>query len=141
MRYNDMENLIQFSKALADPTRVRILAAIRLGGECLCVCEMVDALDLSQSTLSTHLRVLRNAGLVLATRRQTWVEYRLSPEFEGVIEALLDAFDTYQSDRIQQDALRLRERIAMRVDGCCVVGLERTQIGGNHERKQMRVLH
>ncbi len=132
-----MEKLVQFSKALSDPTRVRILNAIRLGGDSLCVCEMVDAIELSQSTLSTHLQVLRNAGLVVTSRRQTWVEYRLSPEFAGLVEALLDAFDIDQSHQFQQDAERLESRLAMREAGCCVVGFDKTQYGGNHERQML----
>lgn len=135
-----MENLLQFSKALADSTRVRILSAIRIVGEGICVCELVDALNLSQSTISTHLQVLRNSGLVQANRRQTWVEYRLSPDFSGLVEAMLDAFDVAQNLTIQQDAERLQNRMGMRVQGCCVIGSERTTNGGNHERKQMQML-
>ena len=57
-----MDELVLTAKALADATRVRILAALR-GGE-LCVCELGDALGVTQSTLSTHLQVIREAGLV-----------------------------------------------------------------------------
>ena len=61
-----MNELLVTAKAFADPTRVRSLAALR-GGE-LCVCELSDALGVTQSTLSTHLQVIRDAGLV-QTRR------------------------------------------------------------------------
>jgi ArsR family transcriptional regulator, arsenate/arsenite/antimonite-responsive transcriptional repressor len=65
-------------KALADPSRVAILSMLAAEEE-LCVCVLTDALDVSQPTISHHLRVLREAGLVEATRRGTWAFYRLVP--------------------------------------------------------------
>jgi ArsR family transcriptional regulator len=66
-------------KALGDPTRLAILDRLRCCDEC-CVCDLNAAFDLSQPTISHHLRVLRDAGLVTATRRGTWVYYRLERE-------------------------------------------------------------
>jgi ArsR family transcriptional regulator, arsenate/arsenite/antimonite-responsive transcriptional repressor len=71
-------------KALADPTRVAIVNRLA-GADEVCVCVFVDELGLAQPTVSHHLRVLRDAGLVEARRRGTWAFYRLVPE---VIEAL-----------------------------------------------------
>ena len=61
-----MHDLTALGQALVEPTRVRLLAALRHGE--LCVCELVDALEISQSTLSGHLQVLRQTDLV-ATRK------------------------------------------------------------------------
>ena len=66
-------------KALADPTRVEIVRRLACCDEC-CVCDLNDAFDLSQPTISHHLKVLRDAGLVAATRRGTWMHYRLEEE-------------------------------------------------------------
>ncbi|WP_373281338.1 metalloregulator ArsR/SmtB family transcription factor [Nocardia transvalensis] len=68
-------------KALADPVRLRVLSLIaaRGGGE-VCVCELTPAFDLSQPTISHHLKVLREAGLIDSQRRGTWVYYRVIPE-------------------------------------------------------------
>jgi ArsR family transcriptional regulator len=66
-------------KALADPTRVAIVNRLA-GAPEVCVCDLTDAFDLSQPTISHHLRVLREAGLVDVTRRGTWAYYRLVPE-------------------------------------------------------------
>jgi len=66
-------------KALADPTRVAILSMLSAEDE-VCVCVFTGELDLSQPTISHHLRILREAGLVEATRRGTWAFYRLVPE-------------------------------------------------------------
>jgi ArsR family transcriptional regulator len=74
-------------KALADPTRVAIVNCLA-GSDEVCVCELVDAFDLSQPTISHHLRILRDAGLVEAERRGTWAFYRLVPE---AIDALRGA--------------------------------------------------
>jgi ArsR family transcriptional regulator len=68
-------------KALADPARVAILNRLaQPGTQTVCVCELVPALRLSQPTVSHHLRILREAGLVTAERRGTWAFYRLVPE-------------------------------------------------------------
>ena len=66
-------------KALADPTRVAIVNRLAAADE-VCVCDLTAAFDLSQPTISHHLRILREAGLVGATRRGTWAYYRLVPE-------------------------------------------------------------
>jgi ArsR family transcriptional regulator len=75
-------------KALADPTRVSIVNRLACADEC-CVCDLTEAFDLSQPTVSHHLRILRDAGLVEAERRGTWAYYRLVPE---AIERLRDVF-------------------------------------------------
>ena len=66
-------------KALADPTRVAIVNRLAGAGE-VCVCAFVEELGVSQPTVSHHLRILREAGLVDARRRGTWAYYRLVPE-------------------------------------------------------------
>ncbi len=67
-------------KALGDPVRLRLLSLIgaREGGE-ICVCDLTSAFTLSQPTISHHLKVLREAGLIDSDRRGTWVYYRLVP--------------------------------------------------------------
>jgi ArsR family transcriptional regulator len=77
-------------KALADPVRLRLLSLIgaRTGDEA-CVCELVDAFDLSQPTISHHLKVLREAGLITSERRGTWVYYRALPDALEELASLL----------------------------------------------------
>jgi ArsR family transcriptional regulator len=75
----EREELARRFRALADPTRVGLvnrLAAI----EEACVCDLTAAFALSQPTISHHLKILREAGLVEAERRGTWAWYRLVPE-------------------------------------------------------------
>ena len=74
-------------KALADPTRVSIVNRLA-AGEC-CVCDLTAVFELSQPTVSHHLRILRDTGLVEAERRGTSALYRLVPD---AIDRLRDAF-------------------------------------------------
>jgi len=77
-------------KALADPTRVAIVNRLAAADE-VCVCDFVASLDLSQPTISHHLRILRDAGLVEASRRGTWAYYRLIPEAVDALRGALAA--------------------------------------------------
>ena len=84
--------LAQVFKALGDPVRLRLLSLIgaHQGGE-VCVCELTDAFNLTQPTISHHLKVLREAGLITSERRGTWVYYRLEPAALDRMGALLTA--------------------------------------------------
>jgi ArsR family transcriptional regulator len=66
-------------RALADPTRVAIVNRLASTDE-VCVCDLNSAFQLSQPTISHHLKVLRDAGLVESSRRGTWAYYRLVPD-------------------------------------------------------------
>jgi ArsR family transcriptional regulator, arsenate/arsenite/antimonite-responsive transcriptional repressor len=76
-------------KALGDPVRLRLMSMIASRPEA-CVCDLTGAFDVSGPTISHHLRVLREAGLVDAERRGTWVYYRVRPEAVAQLGALLD---------------------------------------------------
>lgn len=84
------EDLATVFKALGDPVRLRLLSMIasRAGGE-VCVCELTPAFELSQPTISHHLKLLRHAGLIDCQRRGTWVYYWLLPETTDKLAALL----------------------------------------------------
>lgn len=77
-------------KALADPVRLRVLSLIasHAGGEA-CVCDVTGAFDLTGPTISHHLKVLREAGLITGDRRGTWVYYRAHPEVLQQVAGLL----------------------------------------------------
>jgi ArsR family transcriptional regulator, arsenate/arsenite/antimonite-responsive transcriptional repressor len=84
-------DLARVFKALGDPVRLRLLSLIASheGGEA-CVCELTDVFDLSGPTISHHLKVLRDAGLVTGDRRGTWIYYRVRPERLRQASTLLD---------------------------------------------------
>ncbi len=73
------EELAARFKALADPTRVAIVNRLAAAPE-VCVCDLTASFDLSQPTISHHLKILREAGLVESSRRVTWAYYRLVPD-------------------------------------------------------------
>jgi ArsR family transcriptional regulator len=82
--------LAQVFKALGDPVRLRLVSLIgaHQGGE-VCVCDLTEAFDLTQPTISHHLKVLREAGIITSERRGTWVYYRLEPAALERMAALL----------------------------------------------------
>jgi len=77
----DAEDLAGLFKAIADPARLRLLSLIAAqpSGEA-CVCHFMKPLGLSQPTVSHHLRILHEAGLLARERRASWVYYRIVPE-------------------------------------------------------------
>lgn len=77
-------------RALGDSTRLEIVGLLAAQGKELCVCELESHFNLSQPTVSHHLRILREAGVVSSERRGTWVYYALEP---GVRQEL-HAFDS-----------------------------------------------
>ncbi|MFK4789191.1 metalloregulator ArsR/SmtB family transcription factor [Microbacterium sp. ZW T5_56] len=100
-------------KAIADPLRLRMLSAIATDprGEA-CVCDLAELSEVSQPTISHHLKVLKETGMLLSERRGTWVYYRIAPARRGAVTALLDAFapaatlDTVEDDAERVEALR-----------------------------------
>lgn len=87
----DAAELAGAFKALADPVRLRLLSLIASheGGEA-CVCDLTGEFDVSQPTISHHLKVLREAGLLTSRRRGTWVYYRVRPETLAALARLLE---------------------------------------------------
>ncbi|MDX2544935.1 ArsR/SmtB family transcription factor [Streptomyces sp. WI04-05B] len=89
-------SLARMFKALSDPVRLRLLSMIasHAGGEA-CVCDLTGPFDVSQPTISHHLKVLREAGLVGSERRGTWVYYWIQPaalnQLSGLLQAAPDA--------------------------------------------------
>ncbi len=109
-----MRALTAFNHALSDPTRWRI--ALLVAEQSLCVCELEDGLRLPQSTLSSHLTVMRDAGLLEVERRGKWAFYRLADGLSSVFDVMrlhwageLDGDLTLKADRERTD-----QRVALR---------------------------
>ncbi|MFG3717162.1 ArsR/SmtB family transcription factor [Streptomyces massasporeus] len=90
--------LAKLFKALGDPVRLRLLSMIasRSGGE-VCVCDLTPAFDLSQPTISHHLKLLRQAGLIDCERRGTWVYYWALPGTLDRLSAFLATAGTAET--------------------------------------------
>lgn len=84
------ERVAPMLKALADPVRLRLmsLVASQAGGEA-CVCDLTGAFDLSQPTISHHLKVLHESGLLEREKRGVWVYYRAAPSALASLAALI----------------------------------------------------
>ena len=84
------QELALLFKAVADPVRLRLLSLIAChdGGES-CVCDLLDAFDMTPPSVSYHLKILREAGLISSQRRGTWVYYRVNPEVMARMSAVL----------------------------------------------------
>lgn len=117
-----MNDVVLFGKALSDATRVRILYALLQSD--LCVCEMVDALEMGQSTLSSHLQTIRQAGIVETNRRHKMVSYSLTAEARPLLASVMGLNQTaLEADRrISRDLIRVRERLQLRRNDVCVLG-------------------
>ncbi|WP_030528614.1 metalloregulator ArsR/SmtB family transcription factor [Phycicoccus jejuensis] len=86
----DAERSASLLKAVADPVRLRLVSAIRAteAGEA-CVCDLTDLVGLAQPTVSHHLKVLTDAGLLERERRGSWAWYRLVPERLAEVRGIL----------------------------------------------------
>jgi len=74
------ERLARWFSVLADPTRLRLFSMIATAGEACAACDLAEPLGVSQPTVSHHLKVLRDAGLVDSEKRGRWVYYQAAPE-------------------------------------------------------------
>ncbi len=83
------ERVAEIARALSDPVRVRILDALRCCSGDVCQCDLGPRFDISQPTLSHHLRKLQDAGLIEVERRGRWAYYSLQPQTMEVLKAWL----------------------------------------------------
>lgn len=112
-----MHTFTRVMKALSDPNRVKILKMLQQRD--LCVCELRAALGLAQPTVSKHLKVLEDAGLVLGRKEKNWVEYRLNslpPSAYGT--ALLGLLAQWLDDDPEVAALSRRLPLINRTEVC-----------------------
>jgi len=113
-----MKDVIKVFKALADPTRLRIVLLLRRRE--LCVCELMFILEMEQSRVSRHMRVLREAGLAEDLREGRWIIYRVPDGTRALLEglfagALRDRIDG--SGEAKADAVKLEACVRENVRG------------------------
>ncbi len=122
-----MEMMLERPQALfallGERVRLRLACCLLLKKDGLCVCELADALEVSQPNVSQHLRLMKAAGLAEERRAGRWIYYRLKdaghPFFDQIrccIETVCCCTD------IQADLRRLRARLKLRRGGQCVIG-------------------
>ncbi len=94
LRPGERELLVARLKALADPSRLEIYRLIAAQTAPICVCDVVGRFDLTQPTISHHLKVLREARLIEVSRRGVWAYYRADPVAARTFQAVLTQFGT-----------------------------------------------
>jgi ArsR family transcriptional regulator, arsenate/arsenite/antimonite-responsive transcriptional repressor len=89
------EETAEVLKALGEPTRLSMVAALWRAEEPVCICDFTAAFDLSQPTISHHMGKLKSAGLVESTKQGIWIYYQLrddlAPATRALLHAVLDA--------------------------------------------------
>ncbi len=112
-----LNTIARVGLALSDPTRLRLLAALR-GGE-LCACQLTDLVGLAPSTVSKHLALLRDAGLVESRKDGRWVHYRLATngitDVGRVAKSFLQTLETRAEIRADDRRLKAIRRADLEV--------------------------
>ncbi len=88
----ERERLVAMFKALGDPTRLDIFRLVAAQDAPICACDVVDRFLVSQPTISHHMRVLRDAGLITVSRRGVWAYYAADARGLALLQVSLDAF-------------------------------------------------
>ena len=103
-----MQTTVEIFKSLADETRLRLLILLQGGNE-YCVCDLMQALDMPQSTVSRHVAYMRNAGLLNDRRGGVWMYYSIRPGLDPFLSTLTDS--TFAKLRDTETAGDDRERL------------------------------
>lgn len=90
-----LEQRVELFKALADPHRLEILSI--LARDVRCNCHLQDLLDLAPNLLSYHLKILREAGLIVGERRGRWIDYSIAPEAKSLVLAAVPSLEVATS--------------------------------------------
>jgi len=115
--YPVMRNIVTFSRALADPTRWRIIRLVM--ADALCVCELADILEMPQSSVSSHVQIIRKADLLESEKCGKWTYFRIHRDSLRPIQALAEFFGNAKDPILEADCVRARERLAIRESSCC----------------------
>ena len=107
---------VEFYKCIADDTRLKSLLLITLQGE-LCVCDLMDALEVSQPKVSRHLAELRKCELLVDERRGKWVYYQLNPKLPSWSKTVLQETASATSAFLKISLIKLKRAQKSRV--CC----------------------
>ncbi len=114
-----MKNLVAAAHAIADETRWRVVQLVL--NEPLCVCEIADILDMPQSSVSSHVQVIRKAGLLDSEKCEKWVYYRVKTSFRPWLASMAAVFEVSPATDsvLKTDAKRALQRLSRRDMSCC----------------------
>ena len=112
-----MTNAVAFNRALADPTRWRIIRLVT--DDALCVCELADILEMPQSSVSSHVQVIRKAGLLESEKYEKWTYFRIEEKYLELIRTMQSFFEISENPASGRDAERTARRLKERKGSCC----------------------
>ncbi len=112
-----MSHIVTFSRALADPTRWRIVRLVI--EDALCVCELADILEMPQSSVSSHVQIIRKAGLLESEKCEKWTYFQIHRDYRKLIQSLAKFFSQSDHRILENDAARSIQRLAKRENSCC----------------------
>jgi len=112
-----MKDLVSFNQALADPTRWRIAALVR--DEAMCVCELADVLGMPQSTISSHVQILRKAGFLESEKLGKWTYFCIESGLLPLLQEMIGRFEGETDLVWRDDARKAARRLAVREASCC----------------------
>ena len=118
-------------KALSDDTRLRIIRLFVLSQEELCLCELTDALEVSQYNVSRHLKVLVSVGLLVRQKEGRWVYFQLNPQLDHVFQPLLTMIAGLSDTQLERDWQELQRRLQLRTNGRCTIGIQKKHLLGH----------
>jgi ArsR family transcriptional regulator len=110
-----MTNPVTFCRALSDETRWRIVRLVM--ERALCVCELADILGMPQSSVSSHVQIIRKAGLLESETCGKWTYFRIMGEHLPLLHAMIRRFP--DSDILADDMHKAAARMALRESSCC----------------------
>lgn len=120
-----MEKTLNITKALSDGSRLRVIMALT-GYEELCVCQITEILGHATATVSRHMSVLQNAGLVKSRKEGRWVYYRLSETFPPLLLQWLND-SAGNADEIKRDEEKLKAVVSCGLDELCKTQRQRRE--------------
>lgn len=129
MKISNLEAAVTITRALGHPARVRIVAVLHSGE--LCVCQVTEVLKLAQSTVSTHLRELKRAGLITERKDGRWVYFGLSDDADAApwIEAAMRTLG--EDPQLKEDELLGEELRLLPVEDLCRLGYDAAKVKSN----------
>ncbi len=138
-----MKAEVELFKAVSDETRIRILKLLAGCEKPICVCEIVDSLQLPQYLVSRHLNILRRAGLADDSRDGIWVSYSIPDRLSPLVHRVLEAINHHLNGSLfDEDRQRLTLRFRLRQGGRCVVGYDNNEfskLGGKLEKTKNKM--
>ena len=115
-------------RALAETSRMRVLALLLAANKELCVCELVDSLEEPQYRVSKSLRALHKLGLVSERRDGKWTYYRVAKANDACLEAIHKAVMAIPREILRRDQAELARRFRLRVGGKCLLGVQKREL-------------